>query len=103
MITPVLLLSCITDVSGSITIDSLVVYPEMVRLDIVVLFALAIAPVLVAFEPNFPMETYTVNLDDPPSIRWNHILGDFNSSVPIILKYYYDTVRNHEAIIIIRT
>ena len=92
--------------SGCITIDSfifLVVYPEMVRLDIVsVLFALAIARAF-AFEPTVPMETYTVNLDDPPRVRWNHILGDFNSSVPIILKYYYDTVRNYEAMIIIRS
>ena len=65
----------------------------MVRL-VVVLFALVTAVPVLAFEPNLPMETYTVNLDDPPEIRWNHILGDFNSSVPIILKYYYDKVRN---------
>ena len=65
----------------------------MVRFDVAVLFALATAPAF-AFEPSFPMETYTINLDDPPRTRWNHILGDFNSSVSIILKYYYDTVRN---------
>ena len=61
--------------------------------NIVVLLLVVTAPVFVfAYEPNFPMETYTLDLDDPPRTRWNHILNSFNSSVPVIMKYYYDEV-----------
>ena len=62
----------------------------MVRSEIIVFFASV--TVAFAFEPNFPMETYTVDLNDPPTMRWNHILGNFNSTVPLLLKYYYDEV-----------
>ena len=40
-----------------------------------------------------PMETYSVNLNDPPRVRWNHILTNFNASVPILQRFYYDKVQ----------
>jgi len=56
-------------------------------------FLLWLAAVVSALGPNqSPMETYTVNLNDSPSVRWNHILGNFNSSVPFLVKYYRDEV-----------
>ena len=45
-----------------------------------------------AFSPNYPMETFTLDLDAPPSERWNHILGRYNASVPYILKYFKSEV-----------
>lgn len=62
----------------------------MVKLKIILFLACAVA--VSAFAPNAPMETYDVNLNDPPRIRWNHILGKFNSSVPTMVKYYHNEV-----------
>ncbi|XP_065911752.1 N-acylethanolamine-hydrolyzing acid amidase-like [Dysidea avara] len=43
-----------------------------------------------AFSPNYPMETFKLDLDAPPSERWNHILDRYNASVPYLLKYFKD-------------
>lgn len=34
------------------------------------------------------MKRYTVDLSMPPKLRWNHVLSDYNSSVPLVIKYF---------------
>ena len=44
-------------------------------------------------KPVVPMKKYTVDLDQPPSERWNPILKDFKSSAPLIVDYFNEQVR----------
>lgn len=73
----------------------------MVRLDTIVFLSWVVAASR-AFAPNLPMETYTVNLDDPPRVRWNNILGKFNATVPIMVKYYHNEFTDLERIYVNR-
>ena len=47
-----------------------------------------------ALSEAVPMKKYTVDLDQPPSERWNPILKDFKSSAPLIVDYFNDQVIN---------
>ncbi len=38
------------------------------------------------------MKKYTVDLDQPPEKRWLSILPDYRSSVPLILRYFNQSV-----------
>jgi hypothetical protein len=39
-----------------------------------------------------PMKNYTVDLDLPPEKRWDSILQEYNSSVPLLMDYFNDEV-----------
>jgi len=76
------------------------VHCDMIRLTVMVLLVLVgVGRVAHSFSPNYPMERFTLDLDVPPSERWNHILGKYNSSVPYILKYFDSQVCNFSVIL----
>ena len=39
-----------------------------------------------------PMQLYTVDLDQPPELRWMPLLKDFKSSAPLIVNYFEQQV-----------
>lgn len=40
-----------------------------------------------------PMRTFTVDLNDPPETRWNHVLEPYLSSMPLAVEYFDSLVR----------
>ena len=38
------------------------------------------------------MKRYTIDLSESPKTRWNHVLSDYNSSVPLVIKYFQNEV-----------
>ncbi len=43
-------------------------------------------------ENSVPMKKYKVDLDQSPDKRWLPLLSDYNSSVPLIIKYFEQQV-----------
>lgn len=41
------------------------------------------------------MKRYTIDLSMPPKVRWNHVLDDYNSSVPLVINYFQAEVYKH--------
>lgn len=49
------------------------------------------------------MKRYTIDLSMPPKMRWNHVLSDYNSSVPLVIKYFQSEVCHRYTFIVLCT
>lgn len=68
---------------------------KMTRVSLALLLLLALAHGTLSKNSAVPMQKFTIDLDKPPEERWIELISHYNSSVPAIIKYFDQEVRNN--------